>query len=81
MRKRAQQKYKTTNWKTCNQALKAQGSLTVWMDWGMAWQALDDSTISRREKHLEVQITVRTSRGGPHLLVNSTGIKMLGESE
>lgn len=30
--KRPQSKYKTTNWKTYNAALKARGSLTVWLD-------------------------------------------------
>jgi hypothetical protein len=40
------------------------------------------STLSRREPHLTVQITARPSQGGLHLLVDSTGIKMLvGEGE
>lgn len=77
MSKPAKQKYKTTNWATYNRALKARGSLTVWLD----WQAPDYSTMSRREKRLQVQITARPSRGGLHLLVDSTGIKMLGEGE
>ena len=133
MSKPAKQKYKTTNWATYNRALKARGSLTVWLDREMAWQAAptsgkpgrpatysdaavqccltmkvlfglalrqtqgfvqsvltlsgldwqapDYSTMSRREKRLQVQITARPSRGGLHLLVDSTGIKMLGEGE
>lgn len=133
MSKPAKQKYKTTNWATYNRALRARGSLTVWLDREMAWQAAptsgkpgrsatysdaavqccltmkvlfglalrqtqgfvqsvltlsgldwqapDYSTMSRREKRLQVQITARPSRGGLHLLVDSTGIKMLGEGE
>ena len=30
-------KYRTTNWKTYNAALKARGSLTMWLDQGMQW--------------------------------------------
>lgn len=48
---------------------------------GLGWTAPDYSTVSRRQKRLEVQITARPSRGGLHLLVESTGIKMLGEGE
>jgi hypothetical protein len=110
MNKPAKQKYKTTNWKTYSQALKARGSLMVWLDREMAWQAPssgkpgqpaiysdaavqccltmkvllglslrqtqgfvqsvlalsglgwkapDYSTVSRRQKRMEVQITAR----------------------
>jgi hypothetical protein len=48
---------------------------------GLDWQAPDYSTMSRREKRLTVEIKARPSRGGLHLLVDSTGIKMLGEGE
>jgi hypothetical protein len=126
-------KYKTTNWKAYNQALRARGSLTVWLDpqmqWqapaasgkpgrpqvysdaavqccltmkvlfglalrqtqgfmqsllklsGLDWTAPDYSTVNRRQQRLTVQITARRSQGGLHLLVDSTGIKMLGEGE
>ncbi|WP_211322435.1 transposase, partial [Paracidovorax anthurii] len=30
-------KYRTTNWKAYNAALKARGSLTMWLDEGMQW--------------------------------------------
>jgi hypothetical protein len=46
---------------------------------GLDWQAPDYSTMSRREKRLTVEIKARPSRGGLHLLVDSTGIKLLGE--
>lgn len=45
------------------------------------WVVPDSSTISRRQKTLEVTIPARQSQGGLHLLVDSTGIKMLGEGE
>jgi hypothetical protein len=125
-------KYKTTNWKSYTQALRARGCLTVWLDtqmqWqapssgkpgrpavysdaavqcclrmkvlfglalrqtqgfvhsvlklsGLDWKAPDYSTINRRQQRLTVEITARPSQGGLHLLVDSTGIKMLGEGE
>lgn len=125
-------KYKTTNWKAYNAALKSRGSLSVWFDKDMQWNALptgkrgrqaefsdaaiqfcltikclfnlalrqttgfvdsllqlanlnwkvpDSSTICRRQKHLKVIISARKSSGGLQLLVDSTGIKILGEGE
>ena len=41
----------------------------------------DYSILSRRQKTLSVAITARPSQGGLHLLVDSTGVKMLGEGE
>ena len=32
-------RYKTTNWAAYNAALKARGSLTIWLDKGMQWYA------------------------------------------
>lgn len=32
-------KYRTTNWQEYNKALKARGSLTVWFETDMQWQA------------------------------------------
>lgn len=48
---------------------------------GLDWAAPDFSTISRRQKHLQVRIPVRQKQGCLHLLVDSTGIKMMGEGE
>jgi len=45
------------------------------------WPVPDYSTISRRQKTLTVDISYRPRRGGLHLLVDSTGVKMLGEGE
>ena len=125
----AKPKYRTTNWKEYNAALKARGSLLIWLDkdmlWhgcasgkrgrspkyseaaiqfcltikglfnralrqamgmaqsllklaGLDWQVPDFSTVSRRQKHLAVTIAARPTTTGLHLLVDSTGIKMLG---
>jgi hypothetical protein len=95
----AKKKYKTNNWSPYMKALRARGSLTMKVLFGLAlrqtqgfvqsvlglsgldWQAPDYSTMSRRQKRLTVEIQARPSRGGLHLLVDSTGIKMLGEGE
>ncbi|UTH73052.1 IS5 family transposase [Chromobacterium sp. IIBBL 290-4] len=132
MSKPAPPKYKTTNWKTYNAALKARGSLMIWLDrdmrWhgsavgkrgrtptfsdaaiqfcltikclfnlalrqavgmvqsllklaGLDWLTPDYSTVCRRQKHLQVAIPCRPTTTGLHLLIDSTGIKMLGEGE
>ena len=130
--KPAPRKYRTTNWKAYNAALKARGSLLIWLDptmnWhgqasgkrgrsptfsdqsiqfclsikclfslplrqamgmtqsllqlaGLDWPVPDYSTVSRRQKTLQVAIEVVPTTTGLHLLVDSTGIKMLGEGE
>ena len=129
---RPKSRYRTTNWKNYNAALKARGSLTVWLDkdmqWfaaasgkrgrspkfsdaaiqfcltiknlfslalrqvmgfvesllrlsGLDWSVPDFSTVCRRQQSLQVQVPYRSSRAGLHLLVDSTGIKFLGEGE
>src|SRR5690349_3670035 len=126
------QKYRTTNWKAYIAALKARGSLLIWLDpamnWhgqasgkrgrspsfsdeaiefclsikclfslplrqamgmtqsllglaGLDWSVPDHSTVSRREKALQVAVEVAPTTTGMHLLTNCTGIKMLGEGE
>lgn len=125
-------KYSTTNWKAYNAALKARGSLTLWLDERMQWlgkpngkrgrsptfsdaaiqfclsmkclfgqplrQALgmvesllrlarldwpvpDFSTVCRRQKTLQVELRYQPSKLPLQLLVDSTGIKFLGEGE
>ena len=125
-------KYKTTNWRRYNQALKARGALMVWLDrdlqWsglasgkrgrtplfsdaaiqfcltikalfglalrqamgmvesllklaGLPWPVPDYSTVCRRQKTLKVRISYRPAAQGLHLLVDSTGLKMMGEGE
>jgi hypothetical protein len=45
------------------------------------WQVPHYSTLSRRQKDLTVEIPCRP-RGGPlHLVIDSTGLKVLGEGE
>ena len=130
--KRPRGKYKTTNWKTYNAALKARGSLTVWLDrdmqWyaaatgkrgrrqvfsdaaiqfclsikslfglalrqslglvesvlrlaGLPWRVPNFSTVCQRQKDLNVELRYRRSAAPLDLLVDSTGIKFLGEGE
>lgn len=45
------------------------------------WPVPDFSTLSRRQKDLKVMIPYRPCTQGLHLLVDSTGVKMLGEGE
>lgn len=125
-------KYRTKNWSVYNAALKARGSLTVWLDREMDWLAKptgkrgrnrtfsdeaiqfclsikclfglplrqslglvqslltlaqldwpvpDFSTVSRRQARLTVRLNYRPSNAALNLLVDSTGIKFIGEGE
>ena len=125
-------RYRTTNWKSYNDALKRRGSLLIWLDkdmvWlapkagqngrppvfsdaaiqfclmvkvlfglplrqttgmvasilsmaGLDWPVPDFSTLSRRQKRITVQISNRRAPGPLNLLVDSTGIKFLGDGE
>ena len=46
---------------------------------GLNWTAPDYSTLCRRQKHIDIAISYQKSRDGLHLLVDSTGLKFLGE--
>lgn len=48
---------------------------------GLPWPVPDFSTICRRQSSMDVQVPYRSSQAGLHLLVDSTGIKFLGEGE
>ena len=48
---------------------------------GLNWAAPDYSTLCRRQKHIDIQISYEKSCNGLHLLVDSTGLKFLGEGE
>lgn len=48
---------------------------------GLDWPVPDYTTLCRRQKSLAVDLGGRASAGGLHLLVDSTGIKMMGEGE
>lgn len=45
------------------------------------WPVPDYSALSRRQKDLEVLIPYGPASGGLNLLVDSTGLKMMGEGE
>ncbi len=47
----------------------------------MNWTAPDYSTLCRRKKYIYIAILYHKSRYGLHLLVDSTGLKFLGEGE
>jgi hypothetical protein len=48
---------------------------------GLDWPVPDYSTLCRRQKTLHVQIPYRRADGPLNLLVDSTGIKFLGDGE
>ena len=48
---------------------------------GLDWPVPDFSTLSRRQKSLAVQVPYRRADGPLNLLVDSTGIKFLGDGE
>ena len=132
MSRHASHRYRKTNWKSYNDALKQRGSLMIWLDKEMVWRAPkagsngrppvfsdgaiqfclmvkvlfglplrqttgmvasilsmaeldwpvpDFSTLSRRQKTITVQIPSRRAAGPLNLLVDSTGIKFLGDGE
>ncbi|WP_333652428.1 IS5-like element ISAha1 family transposase [Acinetobacter johnsonii] len=45
------------------------------------WTAPDYSTICRRQKHIDIAINYQKNSNGLQLLVDSTGLKFLGEGE
>lgn len=47
--------------------------------YGLDWTAPNYSTFYRRQKHIDIQISYEKSSNGLHLLVDSTGLKFLGE--
>ncbi len=125
-------RYRTTNWKSDNEALKRSGSLQIWLDkdmvWlapkagrtgrppvfsdaaiqfclmvkvlfglplrqttgmvssilqmaGLDWPVPDFSTLSRRQKTITVEVSFRRALAPLNLLVDSSGIKFLGDGE
>lgn len=50
------QKYRTTNWKAYNKALKARGSLLVWLDPEMCWHGKPSGRRGRSEKYSDEAI-------------------------
>ena len=45
------------------------------------WTAPDYTTLCRRQKHIDIAISYQKSSDRLHLLVDSTGMKFLGEGE
>jgi hypothetical protein len=48
---------------------------------GLDWPVPDFSTLCRRQKTVSIQIPFRRAGGDLHLLVDSTGVKVLGDGE
>lgn len=48
---------------------------------GLDCTAPDYSTLCRRQRHIDIAIGYQKNSGDLHLLVDSTGLKFLGEGE
>ena len=48
--------YKTTNWSDYNQALKQRGSLSIWFDDEMVWEAQPCGKWERQQAYSDVAI-------------------------
>jgi len=49
-------KYRTTNWQAYNAALKARGSLLIWLDKGMRWHGSASAKRGRSPTYSEAAI-------------------------
>ena len=47
--------------------------------YGLDWVASDYMTLCRRQKHIDIAISYQRSSNGLHLVMDSTGLKFLGE--
>ena len=56
MTKPAPKRYRTTNWQAYNQALIQRGSLSVWLDTNMSWQAIPRGTRGRTQTYSDAAI-------------------------
>ncbi len=48
--------YKTKNWPACNEALKRRGSLTIWFDPEMTWEAAPSGRRGRQQSYSDAAI-------------------------
>jgi hypothetical protein len=48
--------YKTGNWSDYNRALKQRGSLSIWFDAGMAWDAIPSGKRGRQQAYTDEAI-------------------------
>ncbi|MGN0932154.1 transposase, partial [Falsigemmobacter intermedius] len=49
-------RYKTSNWRAYNQSLKQRGSLTVWLDADMEWEARPSGKRGRQQAYSDAAI-------------------------
>ena len=48
--------YRTTNWRSCNAALKQRGSLSIWFDPGTEWLAAPTGKRGRQPRFTDAAI-------------------------
>ena len=59
-------KYRTTNWKAYNAALKARGDLTIWLDRDMQWLAVPSGKRGRSQTFSDAAIESPVVRAPSH---------------
>lgn len=76
-------RFRSTNWSSYNAALRQTAGMVANLlgPVGLDWPVPDYSTLCRRQKTLKVLIPYRCTDGPLNLLVDSTGIKFLGDGE
>ncbi len=83
----AVEQYRTTNWKSCNAALRSRGSLTVWFDRDMQWQAQPSGKTGRNQTFSDAAVQfcltmkvlfglpLRQTTGFVHSLLQLSGLE------
>jgi len=61
----AKPKYRTTNWKAYNAALKAHASLLIWLDQDMCWRGSASGQRGRSWKYSEAASQFCLTQGVP----------------
>ena len=74
--------YKTRNWPAYNEALKRRGSLTIWFDAEMSWDAAPSGRRDRQQTYSDAAIQtclLMTVLFGIRVLTQMHCVKLLGQ--
>lgn len=69
----SESKHRTTNWKDYNAALKARGSLLIWLDQDMCWHGSASGKCGRSRQYSEAAIQCISSSGERRFAAGDTG--------
>ena len=84
MSRRTPPTYKTRNWPSYNEALKRRGSLTIWFDPKMSWDAAPTGRRGRQQVYSDAAIQEISPKvgdggsGGVLTLAQAVGIQLPG---